>query len=296
MLFRKQFNNERIHRLYQILYYQFYKRHFYALTGPLRSLPNFIIIGAVRCGTTSLYYNLCEHPGILPAAYDEIGFFDSNYHLGWNWYRSMFPTKFKIKQTKRRYGHCITGEDTPFYFWKEIAVKRIIESMPDVRLIAILRNPIDRAYSEYQNTLREGGEEINGRIISFEEAIDDELKRIEAAKRDGMVKDFPSLIKQQSSLVKGIYADQLQIWFKYFSKDQILVLRNEELSKNPDQTLDKAFSFLGMPSVKIKNLQKRKVAKYPPMKDETRKFLIEFFKPHNERLYKMLGMNFDWDR
>ena len=80
-------------RIYQICYYILCKRHFYGITAPLRVLPDFLVIGSVRSGSTSLYYDICNHPSILPAAYDEIGFFDSNYHLGMNWYRSMFPSK-----------------------------------------------------------------------------------------------------------------------------------------------------------------------------------------------------------
>jgi hypothetical protein len=253
-------------------------------------------VGAVRCGTTSLYYNLCRHPSILPAAYDEIGFFDSNYHLGLNWYRSMFPTKAKMNSVMKKHGYCITGEDTPFYFWKPIAAKRIAKMLPNVKLVAILRNPIDRAYSEYQSTLRSGGEEINGRIISFEEAIDDELRRIEAAKENGTIKNYTSLIKHQSSLTKSIYADQLQIWLEYFSRDQIFIIRTEDLTKDPNKTLNEIFSFLDLPNYEIKDVLKYKVGDYSSMKDSTRKFLIGFFKPHNERLYKMLNCDFDWDK
>ena len=133
------------------IYWNFFKRNIYGVTGTLRVLPNFIIIGSMKCGTTSLYYDICEHPCVSPAAYDEIGFFDSNFHLGLNWYRSMFPTKKQIENVRRKEGVAITGEDTPFYFWNPVAAKRIKELLPNIKLISILRNPIDRAYSEYQD-------------------------------------------------------------------------------------------------------------------------------------------------
>ena len=104
-------------------YHRFFKRGIAGITASNRVLPNFIIIGTVRSGTTSLYYNICEHPSVLPAAYDEIGFFDSNFHLGINWYRSMFPTEKKMEEIKKDTGFAITGEDTPFYFWKKEAVE-----------------------------------------------------------------------------------------------------------------------------------------------------------------------------
>ena len=94
----------KLHILFQRVYFQFFKRHIFGITGPIRLLPDFIIIGTVRSGTTSLYSNICQHPCVLPAAYDELGFFDSNFHLGLNWYRSLFPTLFSkwiVKQKKQ---------------------------------------------------------------------------------------------------------------------------------------------------------------------------------------------------
>ena len=91
-----------IKNIYRKLYYQFLKRNYSAVTSSLRVLPDFIIFGTVRSGSTSLYYDICEHPSVLPAAYDEIGFFDSNYHLGINWYRSMFPKRSDMNKKKMR--------------------------------------------------------------------------------------------------------------------------------------------------------------------------------------------------
>jgi len=109
-----------LHILFQKLYYQLYQRNIYALTGPIRSLPDFIIIGTVRSGSTSLYYNICQHPCVLSAAYNELGFFDSNFHLGLNWYRSLFPTRISKWFLKYKKKYAITGEDTPFYLWSPI--------------------------------------------------------------------------------------------------------------------------------------------------------------------------------
>ena len=140
------------------------------MTASMRVLPDFIIIGSMKCGTTSLYYDICEHPCTLAAAYDEIGFFDSNFHLGINWYRSMFPRKKQIEGVRRKEGTAITGEDTPFYFWNPIAAKRIKKLLPNIKLITILRNPIDRAYSQYQDVV---SREPN--YTSFETIVKNEI-------------------------------------------------------------------------------------------------------------------------
>lgn len=283
--------HKKLHRLSQRVYYELYKRHFYALTGPIRSLPDFIIIGTVRSGTTSLYYNLCEHPCIISAAYDELGFFDSNFNLGLNWYRSFFPTilhKYFVKISKK---YALTGEDTPFYIWNSIAANRILKLIPKVKLIVLFRNPIDRTYSDYHLGIRSKSE-----LLSFEEAIKSELKLLEDTQGWNSDNDIEKYTILRSYIAKGIYSSQLKIWFNLFSQKQLHIVSTEEFSCNPQETLDKIFKFLGVPKYKIKNLQKYKVANYPEMKSETRKFLIDYFKPHNQQLYNMLNRKFDWDK
>ena len=278
-----------IKKFYQKFYYLLLKRHYYALTSSSRVLPDFIIIGTVRSGTTSLYYNMCEHPCIIPAAYDEIGFFDSNYHLGLSWYKSMFTTRSKKNQIQSKNKFCITGEDTPFYIWNPIAAKRIQKLLPNVKIISQLRNPIDRAYSNYQLGVREG----HGKL-SFEQSIDLELKNLEKETSDNY--RIETFSRPFSYISKGLYARQLQIWFDLFPKENILITSTEEMAFNPQHFMNKIFDFLNISKYDIKNPQKRKSENYPKIKSETRKLLIEYFKPYNEKLYKLIGKSFDWDK
>jgi len=275
--------------MYRKFYYGIIKRNLTYLTSPIRLLPNFIIVGAVRCGTTSLYYNICEHSCVLPASYDEIGFFDSNYELGINWYKSMFPTKFKRKKIESKTGICITGEDTPFYFWDKKAIERIKKEIPKIKLIVLLRNPIDRAYSNYHLGVRSGSESL-----SFEDSIKKEISLLEKnndVESDGIEK----FLRPRSYIAKGFYYNQIKNWFEVFSKDQILVLNTENLAKNPHQTLEQVFNFLSLPNEQIKNLQNRKVENYQKMSEDTRQFLRKLYKPHNEKLFKFLKKKFEWD-
>ena len=272
------------------IYWNFFRRNIFGITGPLRVLPDFIIIGSMKCGTTSLYYDICEHPCVSPAAYDEIGFFDSNFHLGLNWYRSMFPTKRRIEDIRRKEGVAITGEDTPFYFWNPVAAKRIQKLLPNIKLITILRNPIDRAYSEYQDVV---SSESNS--PSFETFIENEIN---TRRKDSSLiteENFEIFNQKNSYLLKGIYVDQLKIWAGLFPKEQIFTLSTENLNSEPITALESVFQYLNLPDYKIKNIQRQKQKKYVPMNSQTRKILIEFFKPHNERLFKFIGKKFDWD-
>jgi len=273
------------------IYWNYFKRNISGITSSLRVLPNFIIIGSMKSGTTSLYYDICEHPSVLKAAYDEIGFFDSNYHLGLNWYRSMFPTKKQMKNIELKEGISITGEDTPFYFWNPLVVKRIKDMLPNIKLICILRNPIDRAYSEYQDLAM-----INNNFPSFEEMIDDEIEVIGYDEIEITEDNFGIFNQKKSYLIKGIYVDQLKIWNNLFSKEQIITVSTEDLKLDIKITLKSIFEFLNLSDYEIKKTQSQKQKKYVPMNPKTRKKLIEFYKPHNKRLFKFIEKRFEWDK
>ena len=136
-----------IKKLYRILRYTIISRHFFGITSGLRVLPNFMVIGVGRSGTTSLFNYLEQHPSIVKSSYDEIGFFDDNFHLGMSWYRSMFPTIFTKFLVKLKTKHFMTYEVTPWYIRRPWTARRIKNIFPNIKLIVVLRNPVDRTYS-----------------------------------------------------------------------------------------------------------------------------------------------------
>ena len=280
----------KLYSFVQRSYFQFFKRHIFGITGPIRSLPDFIIIGTVRSGTTSLYYNICQHECVLTAAYDELGFFDSNYHLGLNWYRSLFPTLFSKWVVKQKTQFAITGEDTPFYIWNPLVAKRILKILPNIKLIVLFRNPVDRAYSNYHLAVREGSENL-----SFEDAIQVELKNLDKI-NDNIKQDVNKYAIARSYIAKGFYADQLKIWLELFRFEQLIIISTEDLESNPQKTLDNIYDFLKIPKNHVLIPEKQKIASYPKIKDETRKFLIDLYKKSNAELFTMIGQTFDWDK
>jgi hypothetical protein len=179
------------------------------LTAGRRTLPAFIIIGAQKAGTTSLYKYLRQHPNIVPALKKEVKFFDCNYDLGLDWYRSHFPYHSKLN------GQKMTGEASPHYLFHPLAARRIANVLPEVKLIALLRNPVERAYSHYQLNVRRGREPL-----SFEQAIDKEEERLQGMREKILAgEDIPLYnFLHYSYLAKGIYADQLQYWFAQFPR------------------------------------------------------------------------------
>ena len=263
--------------------------------GPFHVLPDFLIIGAKKSGTTSLYRYLSNHPLILPASTKEIGFFDRYFQKGENWYRMNFPSFFtKLFSKKEKHGiKFLTGEATPTYIYHPHAPKRVLEINPNVKLIVILRNPIDRALSHYKMEF----EAHKTESLSFEEAIEQEENRIEN-ELEKMLKDenyHSENYYTYSYLRSGIYAEQLERWFKYFPREQFLIINADDLYSKPEVIYKKMLDFLKLTKFELKSFENIKKREYSKMKPETRKKLVEFFKPHNERLYKLLGTNFRWD-
>jgi hypothetical protein len=263
----------------------------------LRTFPHFIIIGVGRAGTTALYSYLIQHPSIHPVlaadgkSATDLHFFEYMISDSISWYKSHFPVLLPTLNSQKH--PKITGEYTSTYFYHPDIPKRIYQLLPKVKLIVILRNPIDKIYSTYYQQFRYG--EVS---TSFEETIDAELRRIE------ILEDNPNLFSQhpgfsnfisQNILRHGIYADYFINWFELFNKKQILILNADDLKKDTKNTLQQIFEFLGVENHTIENLSHISARKYPKLSDITRKKLIEFYKPHNERLNKLLQRNFEWD-
>jgi len=251
-----------------------------------RKEPDFIIIGVQKGGTTYLFDLLSQHNRVRAPIKKEIHFFDNNFDKGNKWYLSHFPLKSKAK-------NCITGEASPYYIFHPDAPKRIKKYLPLVKLIVLLRNPTERAYSHYQMALRNGNE----KITDFEKAINNEKKRLENYNTTNS-DIFSQAMKHQkfSYVSRGRYYEQIKRWFYYFDKEQFLFLTSEELFENEEKTLEKVFNFLNLKKVKIadKNLNKNK-GLYSDMPNNCRKILNNYYVEENKKLENLLNKKFYWN-
>jgi hypothetical protein len=239
-----------------------------------KRLPDFLIVGSMKCGTTTFYKNLIKHPSIVGAREKELRFFskDRLYNEGLNWYRKQFPLFVDPKYKGQE--QLITGEATPKYIFLERVPERVYKAMPNAKLIVLLRNPVDRAFSHYHHYIRRDIEPL-----SFKEAITIEEK--------GIIR--------KNYLLRGIYVNQLKRWMKLFPKDQILILRSEDYFSDPIAALNKASHFLGLSDWEGTYLPGKRKHK-SKLDDKMRKRLIKYYKPHNKRLYQYLGKDFMWDK
>jgi Sulfotransferase domain len=287
-----------------------FQRHsaqtFRGLTSSARLLPDFLIIGGQRCGTSSLYYYLTEHPGIAAASTKEIHFFDDFYTRGLNWYRAQFPTVAYKRYIERARGqHFLTGEASPYYLFHPHVPQRVAAALPNAKLIVLLRNPIDRAYSQHWL-------EVAGKFetLSFEEAVRQEPERT-AGEYEKLLKDenYHSYShRRYTYLTRGIYVDQLQHWMNFYPRNQFLIIKTEDLYTKPAEVVRQTLEFLGVPGDKIETNREYKKYKVPSktgyktkdsapkMDPQLRSELVEYFRPHNARLSEFLGRDFEWDK
>jgi len=296
---------DKIKKIYQFVRYGLVKRHVYAATSPLRVLPECAVIGTGKGGTTALHYYLGQHPCIGSSAYDELGFFNENYHLGINWYKSLFPTKFTRDKIIKKHGKFLTYDVTPQYLREPYVAKRMFQTFPKMKLIVLLRNPIDKSYSHHimgknSNTLNNNPEweGIDNKQVSFEDIVNRDIEFISKyEKKNGELNDnyFRNVITK-TNLARGFYAQFLRKWFDVYDRKQFLILSSSELANSTQKTLNKIFNFLEIPEYDIPDITKINTQKYEPMKKQTREILIQFFKKYNNELYELIDRRFDWDK
>lgn len=257
-----------------------------------RRAPDFIVIGAEKCGTTSLFQYLSRHPAIVPPVEKEIDFFDMEYSCGLDWYLSHFPAASLPSDGAT--ADWITGETSANYLYSDAAPARISEHFPDVQLVVILRHPVDRTISRYSMMVRNGAE-----TRSFETVIREEIRLIERAiAGDSLL--WPVLDRCRHT-GNSLYYYHLQRWLSHFPLDRLLVLQSESLFFYPERTLQQLCSDLGLRDL-TDDLSKKVYPKYNSgtysavISDELKRHLFDFYQPHTQKLESLLGRSFDWRR
>lgn len=268
-------------------------RHGARATSRLRVWPSFVIIGGQRCGTTSLYRYLAQHPQVAPVILDKGAHYFSTHHdRGLAWYRGHFVTDAYRRYLERRLDRpVITGEASPYYLYHPLAPGRMHELLPDVKLIVMLRDPVKRAFSSHRHMIERGLD-----TLSFEEAIEAEPARL-AGERERLMSD-PSYYsfdhQHHAYLTRGLYADHLAVWRALYDPERMLVVQSEAFFRSTDEEYRRVTRFLGLDDHSLSRYEAHNPTQKTRLQPETRERLVEYFREPNERLYEMLGRRFDW--
>ena len=241
--------------------------------------PYFLIIGAQKCGTNSLYNYLVQHPLIAPSLQHEIHYFDLNFDKDLEWYQSQFP---ELEPGM------ITGESSPYYLFHPLVAQRVFEKYPQMKLIVLLRDPAERAISHYYHEVRLGCESL-----SLKEAIAKEQTRLqgelEQIIQTGTYYSFNH--QHYTYLARGKYVEQLQNWMSIFPKEQFLILKSENLFSCPQEIMKKVFYFLELPAHSLQKYIQYNPGNYSQPSEEIYQKLVEYFQPYNQKIDEYMRIN-----
>ncbi|WP_224274715.1 sulfotransferase family protein [Nocardioides lacusdianchii] len=262
-------------------------------TAELRQLPSFILVGAQRTGTTSLYRALMSHPLIHQANFHKgVNYFDINYHRDFAWYRGHFPTAASLSlRTRGHAGSPVTFEASGYYMFHPCAAERMARHLPEVKILAMLRDPIERAFSAHKHELARGFE-----TEPFERALDLEEERL-AGQEDRMVADptYQSHSHRHHAYTRrGHYAEQVTRLLEHFPAAQVHLVESESFFEQPERTYGQVLDFLGLPAAMPDSFDRWNARPSSPMTDSTRARLREHFEPHDEALAPLLGRTPAW--
>jgi hypothetical protein len=254
------------------------------VSAPLRIVPDFVIAGAQKSGTTSLYNFFLQHPEVHGALGQETHYFDRHYHKSTYWYRAHFPVQNRNGKQNP------AGESCPDYMIHPEAPERIRSLLPECRLIFLLRNPVSRAYSHYRHSKRK-----NYEPLSFREALNaEEIRLRKARKRAERNGEYPPDFYNFSYKYRGYYAKHLKNFLSVFPREQILVVRSENLFRQPKRTFERICGHLDVKNstgVDFRPFNRGDTDQPDPSQ---RRRLQEHFRDKNEELYELLDWSDGW--
>ncbi len=268
------------------------------ITAAKRALPNVFILGAPKSGTTSMSHYLSQHPSYVDALEKELMFlqdlpnFKSNFEffsiVNWLWghyrqginaYKKLFPLQSELDVIVEKTGcPAYTGDHTPFYMYCPVAAQRVHSFNPDAKFIILLRNPVNRAYSDYAMQIKRK----TGETRTFEQAVQEEL--------DGTCVEYRKNYVNQS-----VYEPGIRAWLSIFPREQFLIIKSEDFFLNPAPFMKEVFQFLNIEQIDLGEFPIVNQGSYSKwMSPEIKQRLEEYFKPHNEKLYALLDRDFGW--
>lgn len=262
-------------------------------SGGARVLPDFVIVGAQKAGTTSLFAYLAQHPRIAEPTSKEVHYFDYNYHRGQNWYRGHFPRAEEMARLAgEQDGAMLTFEASPYYMYHPLAIERMAADLPAPKAVAMLRDPIARAYSHYWHEHNKGQDDL-----SLEEAIAQEPRRLQGEEeRIREQPDYRSYAHQHFSYIgRSRYAPQVERLYRVLGRENVCLVKSEAFFADPATETERVFGFLGLPRADGIDYAPRNVGAYDDeIPVETRRHLRDLFDADYRRLREIAGPEFDW--
>ena len=262
------------------------------VTSGQRALPNTLIVGAQRCGTTGLFRALSAHPSVFgPNLRKGVHYFDVDYTHPLSWYRGWFPLQATVTRRVPAGQEPVVIEASPYYMFHPAVPARIAHDLPDVRVLVLLRDPVSRAFSAYKHEFARGFESM-----PFEEALAAEPDRL-AGEGEKLLAD-PAYVsfshQHQAYLARGRYAEQLERLGATIGRDRILVLDSTDYFKRPDEGLSQVLDFLGLSAIPHSEVFRNESSGASDLDAGVKRRLRAAMRDDDERLRDWLGWTPSW--
>ena len=241
--------------------------------------PDFIVAGASKSGTSSIYFYLSRHPQILLSHTKEIDFYWQNYKRGIDWYLAHFPTVTDQDDF-------LTGEATPNYLRFPQVAKRIKNTFPQTKIIILLRNPADRAISWHYHKLNTG---LTNQSLA--PAIAEEMERLKTVSESEITNTG---FYNPDNILSSLYVYKIKPWIELLGREQFLILKSEDFYSDPLNSMSQVFEFLGLPNCTLESYPKVNAGSYSEVDSELRTVLADYFTPYNRQLEEYLDIEFNW--
>lgn len=265
------------------------------VTSSARTLPSFLIVGAQRCGTTSMYRTLAQHPAALkPVRQKGVHFFDTDYGKGMAWYRAHFPLELTARAVQKSTGvRPLAYESSPYYMFHPLAGLRIATELPDVKLLILLRDPVERSYSAYTHESARGYE-----TEPFEAALELEAERLRGeAERLTADPTYYSYAHQHNAYrTRGQYVDQLERLEGVFGRERMHVVDSQDFFERPEAVYAGVLDFVGLPDLQTPVFERHNARPRSQMSPSVQAELEQHFEPYDQRLGEWLGTVPSWRR
>jgi hypothetical protein len=260
-----------------------------------RMLPGFLIVGAQRAGTTTMYRVISQHPAVLkPVLHKEVHYFDDAYERKLGWYRAHFPLEARGRSIERSTGISpMAFEASPYYMFHPLAGERIARDLPGVKLLVLVRDPVERAHSAHAHEVTLGHEEL-----PFEAALE-----IEEARLEGEVERIladPRYVshshRHHAYQARGRYIEQLERLEALFGRERIHVIDSGDFFTQPTRVYDAALEFLELPHRGYASFSRENARPRSSMPNSVRQALDAHFLPFDARLATWLERDPSWRR
>jgi hypothetical protein len=265
------------------------------LTARHRVLPSFLIAGGQRCGTTSMYKALIQHPLVMgPVLRKGVHYFDMHYDEPLSSYRSHFPLQATVSRRSRGDQHAVAFESSPYYLYHPLAAQRIAKDLPDVRLLILVRDPVERAYSAHSHELARGFEDV----VDFATALDLEPERLrgEEERLSANPHATSASFRHHAYVQRGQYVDHLSRLAAAIGRERIHVIDSHAFFEDPLPIYDRVLDFLGLPHGASPAFDQHNARSRSTLSEDLREKLRVHFEPYDRELESWLGTTPSWRR